>query len=676
MRSYRSYFVPFLVALFFATAVPLSTEAATVPFTGTLTVKYQGFTPIVIPGSGNVTVNGAGPLGFPISQLTIPAGAFVKALSTATPATWTAYQKLASFPCFGAGIGTVGTCGGSLPGIPTIVTCDIAGGYCASNVHPAPLYGLYLGVSNATVAVSLGGLCDGGNAPLVNCFNTQSQYAYWHLGGFGPINGSIKACAFGYCTGTPLYSPVAPLHIGGTSTVVTPSFGILGPMQQLAAGWRAHQVHALASFHNSPYLSAVGDQTSYTATSSTTLVVSLVSPMMIYFPGFPGTPLDIPGVAIIDLTIACGNTCGNNVAEACEVCDGTDVGACASGVCDADCTCTDANEPNETKETATPIALCPATPVQTEIDPLNDIDFYVIEGEAGATLEIDIDAVEKGGSTLDSQIAVFDSGGVELDASDNTIAPGESFSTDSFISLVLPATDIYYIAVGAWNDDEFDGTGGISTGFYEMTVTGCAGCGDGLILPTFGEVCDDGNTADGDCCLSDCQLPTGCLTGAKASLQVKEKGDKDQIKWKLGKGGVLGQADLGTPTTTTAYTLCIYDETGDVPALATSLTVAADATKWKDKDPKGFQYKDKAGASDGVTKVQFKTATVAGKSKAQFQAKGANVPTPTPISASEFFDQDTNVTVYLVNDANDTCWQSDFATNKKNTADQFKAKAP
>ena len=33
-------------------------------------------------------------------------------------------------------------------------------------------------------------------------------------------------------------------------------------------------------------------------------------------------------------------------------------------------------------------------------------------------------------------------------------------------------------------------------------------CGDGYVQTTLGELCDDGNTIDGDGCESDCTLPS------------------------------------------------------------------------------------------------------------------------------------------------------------------------
>jgi len=169
---------------------------------------------------------------------------------------------------------------------------------------------------------------------------------------------------------------------------------------------------------------------------------------------------------------------------------------------------------------------------------------------------------------------------------------------------------------------------------------------------------------------------SGCLTATKASFQVKDKdaADKDQIKWKLSKVQSFAQSDLGDPANTTTYTVCIYDETADTPALVGSLTIDPNVG-WDDNDPKGYKYKDKAGAADGVTGAQIKTSD-SDKGKVQIKAKGSTGNWPVPFSASEYFDQDTDVTVQLVNSTTATCWTSEFAANKKNTTALFKAKAP
>jgi hypothetical protein len=57
-------------------------------------------------------------------------------------------------------------------------------------------------------------------------------------------------------------------------------------------------------------------------------------------------------------------------------------------------------------------------------------------------------------------------------------------------------------------------------------------------------------------------------------------------------------------------------------------------------------------------------------------AKGANIPLPVPASLSEYFDQDTEVTIQLINNETPLCWTSSFTAAAKNEVGQFKAKTP
>ena len=167
----------------------------------------------------------------------------------------------------------------------------------------------------------------------------------------------------------------------------------------------------------------------------------------------------------------------------------------------------------------------------------------------------------------------------------------------------------------------------------------------------------------------------GCLAAGKAKLQIKNLADdgKDQIKWGWIKGDAFDQTAIGAPTVDTSYTLCVYDSSGGVDTIATSLTIQASAS-WQDKSPKGAKYKDKVGISDGAIGGLLKPGA-AGKAKVNVKAKGNAIPMPTPVAPGQYFEQDTTVTVQLVN-REGTCWTSAFTTNKKNSSDKFVAKAP
>jgi hypothetical protein len=210
-------------------------------------------------------------------------------------------------------------------------------------------------------------------------------------------------------------------------------------------------------------------------------------------------------------------------------------------------------------------------------------------------------------------------------------------------------------------------------------------CGDGVIDPN--EQCDGVST--GGCslgCLSDCTCSTtlqcpaapspSCITGASSSLKIRRGTDptKDQLKWKVQKAGAVMQSDLGTPTSSTSYALCIYDETGGTPALAGSLALAP-GNLWEDKAPKGLRYKDKAATQSGVRNVQLKTGE-ATKSKAQLGAKGSTVTWPSPIDGTTFFTQDSTVHAQLFNSSTSTCWSASFTASKKNDGERYDARSP
>ena len=173
-------------------------------------------------------------------------------------------------------------------------------------------------------------------------------------------------------------------------------------------------------------------------------------------------------------------------------------------------------------------------------------------------------------------------------------------------------------------------------------------------------------------------VPTvGCKTAIKASLQIKDDATdntKDRLKWRWIKGEQVDQVELGSPATLATYTLCIYDSTAGVDALATEVTINPN-TGWQDKDPKGWNYKDTAGLESGVQKAQLKTGA-ADKAKAQVKARGVNLTPvlPLPVSGTELFAQDPRVTVQLINSEPVTCWTSEFLAATKNTPRYFKAK--
>ncbi len=249
-------------------------------------------------------------------------------------------------------------------------------------------------------------------------------------------------------------------------------------------------------------------------------------------------------------------------------------------------------------------------------------------------------------------------------------------------------------------------------------------CGDNILAS--GEQCDDGNVAAGDCCSPTCQFESNgspcldgdlcngdeacdgagncdpapdaldcdddnpctqdtcdaqdgcqsvaqpkpmCKTADKSILIYKDKGDntKDKIIFKWIKGALTTVGELGTPTSTTDYALCVYGNyVGTTGASIANYNAPAGAPKWKTIGTKGYKYKDPAGSPEGVTKVILKSGA-AGKSKVLVKGKGGNLPDPTvPFTLP--------VVAQVVNSDNATCFEGVFPAATKNAAGLFKAK--
>jgi hypothetical protein len=205
-------------------------------------------------------------------------------------------------------------------------------------------------------------------------------------------------------------------------------------------------------------------------------------------------------------------------------------------------------------------------------------------------------------------------------------------------------------------------------------------CGDHVVQPSCNEECDD--NSPGANCTAQCRFicgPTpqaGCRAPAlanKASVILKNKSPdkKDGLTWKWIKGAATTPADLGTPLSTTGYTLCVYDASANPQPLILAMAPPGGTCHGKPcwKTVKGgFKYGDKDLTPDGLSFLLEKSGA-AGAAKVIVKGKGANLgmmslPLTTP------------VTVQLKrNDNPSNCWTATYSTTTKNQSDQLKAKA-
>ena len=253
-------------------------------------------------------------------------------------------------------------------------------------------------------------------------------------------------------------------------------------------------------------------------------------------------------------------------------------------------------------------------------------------------------------------------------------------------------------------------------------------CGDGILDP--GEDCDDNNNENGDCCSATCLAEPdggacddgevctggdqcasatcvgtpvadgspcddgtqctddGCVAGScvgvpapapvckaptlplKSQLVMKDKSpDKgDQVVWKWTKGQATTLLELGSPTSTDEYELCVYGVgpsllfKGRFPAGGICKGVAC----WKTITGKGFGYKDKDRTPHGMEKLQL-VSGIAGAAKTSAKGKGDLLEMPTLGSLA--------LPVRAQLRGAGGCWGATYSTAIVNTSEQFKAKS-
>lgn len=181
-----------------------------------------------------------------------------------------------------------------------------------------------------------------------------------------------------------------------------------------------------------------------------------------------------------------------------------------------------------------------------------------------------------------------------------------------------------------------------------------------------------------DVCDSNCPpAPFGaCRNAAKSILLLKDSPSndaKDKLSWKWIKGEATSPPELGDPTATTEYSLCLY--AGSTSALIRQVDVPVSAALWEPIGDKGYKYKHKLAAFDGTKKVLLK-GSEKNRSKAIFKGVGFALPDLLP-GTLPFAGEDFPVVVELINNETGVCFGSSFDAGdvKKNVAEKFKAKA-
>jgi len=166
----------------------------------------------------------------------------------------------------------------------------------------------------------------------------------------------------------------------------------------------------------------------------------------------------------------------------------------------------------------------------------------------------------------------------------------------------------------------------------------------------------------------DCRTPV--TTGAAAlALRDQSIDAKDTLQWKWSRGAATTPMDLGDPTTTTRYDVCLYDGSANLIASAAAPAGGTCAGRpcWTLKSS-GFRYGQKALTPNGIASIDLHSGA-AGKARVVLKGKGEPLALPAlPIASLP-------LTVQLGNGIG-TCWSASFENDvRQNDRDGFKAKS-
>ncbi len=97
------------------------------------------------------------------------------------------------------------------------------------------------------------------------------------------------------------------------------------------------------------------------------------------------------------------------------------------------------------------------------------------------------------------------------------------------------------------------------------------------------------------------------------------------LKWQLAHGVASDPAALGDPTSTTSYSLCVFDLSGATPQVLWKGAAPA-GSRWRPSGKSGWVYRATSdGAPDGIVKLRIQAGA---KSKVAFDGGGATLHLP------------------------------------------------
>jgi hypothetical protein len=150
----------------------------------------------------------------------------------------------------------------------------------------------------------------------------------------------------------------------------------------------------------------------------------------------------------------------------------------------------------------------------------------------------------------------------------------------------------------------------------------------------------------------------GCSVSAAGSLSIEKHAApaKSRLAWAIGWGnGAPTQSSFGDPTTTTSYSLCVYD--GD--ALKLEANVEPSATLWTRAGSTGYRYENPS-PKEGITAIKEQSGPDAAVA-ISVKGRGESLALPdAAVAGASYFDPANRVTVQWRVQGG-ACWSTTFA---------------
>jgi trypsin/pre-peptidase len=332
----------------------------------------------------------------------------------------------------------------------------------------------------------------------------------------------------------------------------------------------------------------------------------------------------------------------------------------------------------------------PETPVRSFSGTLSPVAPQAVHsfdvGPGVPLLRVTMNASEQGGNDFNLYVK-YGSPPTTIDFDCKASGPSQ-YGACEFTS---PAAGTWYAAVAAFS----------GSGAYQLTATifggACGPSNEGLPCDddnacTSGETCQGGACIgiaiadgtpcdDGRACTSDDRCAAGACIGSETPLATCKQvtvtrassltlrnvtpDSKDEIVWTWKRGEATSIGDFGTPTTSSAYDFCLFDESGGTPSLVEEAHIPP-GPGWSATKP-GFRYRDPSGTNGGIESIVLRSGS-AGAASVGVLGRGANLTLPTlPLQ------QSPSVTAQLVGP--NACFSATFSSDQVNTSALFRARS-